>query len=1076
MSRPVDAREEPEYLRSRLAELERQVSQSQQEIECLRASERQYREFYEQAPLPYQSLDEDARIVSVNSAWLDMLGYSRQDVIGRPFEDFLAGDSPERLRICFPRFLAERRVDEIEFDVRRSDGTICRFVLNGCVIDDVQGDSLRTHCILRDVTQQRTVEALLQKERDRLAWAERLASLGNWEWNARTDLVTWSENMFSLYEMEMTPGRVVPRGMFRSVLHPDDAALVYNTTQKAMAGTEPVEVEYRICTSAGNEKHIWAHQQPIVDANGVLTGLFGIDLDVTHAKQAEQVIRASEERFSRAFHHAPVLMTLNRMGGGEYVDVNDEFARVSGFSRQELIGKTAIDVGWMSQKDVECLRGELDRSGRVSGVQLSLRTKGGESVQFLYSGELIEIDGQLHFLSIALDITERVRIQDALRQSEERFRELYEYAPVAHVTIDLDGIILECNRAAGDLMHCEIDDLIGQSVLGLQAAGRNGVEQAARILERLRAGEMIRDELVLMQRADGSTLWVGLTITPIKDERGHLVFSRAVAIDITERVENARRVRLQAEMLSQIRDAITATDLDGRITYVNQVSRELMQRPMEELTGQSVETFGEDPEYGASQREIIERTRAEGQWRGEVVNIAGDGSRVIFDTRTHLLRDEDGEPFGMIGISTDITEHVKVVDALRESEERYRRLVENQGEGIVFVDMDENFVFANPAAHDIFGAPQGGLVGRNVAEFLDEAGFGLVLQQTEMRRQGVRSSYDLVITRPDGEKRHLLSTGNPRLDREGNLIGTFGVLSDITDRVRAERALRESKELLEKAFASMQDAMFVLETGSWEIVECNPAAIEIFGYSRQELIGQPMTILHEEESASDIMRQHLYAAVEQDGVLHDFEFPMRRKDGSLFPAEHTVSQLLDETGRRFGWLSLIRDITERKQTEEDRLDLERQLLHAQKLESLGVLAGGIAHDFNNLLMAMLGNTDLALLELSPVSPVRPYLEDVSTAARRAAGLAQQMLAYSGKGRFVIELLDLNDVIREMTHLLEVSISKRAILKYDLAGSLPRIEADATQVRQVIMNLITNASEALDDQSGCHFDTHRRRGV
>jgi CheY-like chemotaxis protein len=137
----------------------------------------------------------------------------------------------------------------------------------------------------------------------------------------------------------------------------------------------------------------------------------------------------------------------------------------------------------------------------------------------------------------------------------------------------------------------------------------------------------------------------------------------------------------------------------------------------------------------------------------------------------------------------------------------------------------------------------------------------------------------------------------------------------------------------------------------------------------------------------------------------------------------------------------------------------------QKLESLGVMAGGIAHDFNNLLMVILGNADLALLRLPPESPVRGNLDDIGRAARQAADLCRQMLAYSGKGRFVLETLDLSAVVREMAHILRVSISKKATLRHEFPEHLPAVEADASQIRQVVLNLLTNASEALGDQSG-----------
>lgn len=155
----------------------------------------------------------------------------------------------------------------------------------------------------------------------------------------------------------------------------------------------------------------------------------------------------------------------------------------------------------------------------------------------------------------------------------------------------------------------------------------------------------------------------------------------------------------------------------------------------------------------------------------------------------------------------------------------------------------------------------------------------------------------------------------------------------------------------------------------------------------------------------------------------------------------------------------------RKRIDEEKLALQQQLLHAQKLESLGVLAGGVAHDFNNILTAIIGNADLAMMRLNPDSPAMENLRQIENSSTRAADLARQMLAYSGKGRFVIEPIDLNRLLEEMVHMLEVSISKKAVIQFNLHNPLPMVEADATQIRQVVMNLVINASEAIGDSSG-----------
>ena len=170
--------------------------------------------------------------------------------------------------------------------------------------------------------------------------------------------------------------------------------------------------------------------------------------------------------------------------------------------------------------------------------------------------------------------------------------------------------------------------------------------------------------------------------------------------------------------------------------------------------------------------------------------------------------------------------------------------------------------------------------------------------------------------------------------------------------------------------------------------------------------------------------------------------------------------------------------------EDERLRLEQQLLHAQKLESLGILAGGIAHDFNNILTGILGNSSLGMMRIEPDAPVAENLQNIEKAAVRAADLAKQMLAYSGKGMFVVEPINLNQLLDEMIHLLEISVSKKAELKLDLADTLPPVQGDPTQLRQIVMNLVINASEAIAEQSGViaittgfrHFDQHYLKGT
>ena len=209
----------------------------------------------------------------------------------------------------------------------------------------------------------------------------------------------------------------------------------------------------------------------------------------------------------------------------------------------------------------------------------------------------------------------------------------------------------------------------------------------------------------------------------------------------------------------------------------------------------------------------------------------------------------------------------------------------------------------------------------------------------------------------------------------------------------------------------------------------------------------------------DAVRANYQAAVASDGehasVIH-------LKDGRVFE-RYSRPQRVD--GRTVGRVFSFRDITARLKAEEERRTLERQMLHVQKLESLGVLAGGIAHDFNNLLVSVLGNAGLALAELDPASPARGRLADIELAAQRAAELTRQMLAYAGRGRFVVQRLDLSEIVGELVTLLRTVVARTAEIDVRLAEDLPDVEADASQLRQVVMNLVTNAADAIAGAAG-----------
>ncbi len=283
--------------------------------------------------------------------------------------------------------------------------------------------------------------------------------------------------------------------------------------------------------------------------------------------------------------------------------------------------------------------------------------------------------------------------------------------------------------------------------------------------------------------------------------------------------------------------------------------------------------------------------------------------------------------------------------------------------------------------------------------------------------------------------------------------------------------LRRAQLELETARARYFDLYDLAPVGYFTLserglfLEANLTIANLLGVPRRTLQEIPLArfIFPEDQDTLSQHRRMLYETLAPQSC----ELRLLRQDGSHFWArvEATVAQ--DDAQEAPVYRAVVSDLTAQKRAEEERIEMDRHMraLHSQRLESLGVLAGGIAHDFNNLLMGVLGHADLALLDLPATSPLREHLSHIKTTAVRLGEIAKQMLAYSGKGRFIIEPLSLCALVGDMTDLLRVSLPKKVILKLDLSPDLAAIEADCSQIRQVVMNLITNAAEAIGEGGG-----------
>ena len=449
-----------------------------------------------------------------------------------------------------------------------------------------------------------------------------------------------------------------------------------------------------------------------------------------------------------------------------------------------------------------------------------------------------------------------------------------------------------------------------------------------------------------------------------------------------------------------------------------------------------------------------------------------DGSIVWGSLTGTVVRDQGGHTLFAIRLIEDITERRNAEAALRKSESVLRAFFDSAPfrMGVVEIEDDDiRFIKTNATFAASIGKQVSEIAGRTASEIEYERGAIDVWRHHYRRSVAENRTVQFENQRLlNGQSEIVRATIAPIDVAPGHVPRVLFVVEDITESRQAEEELAKQRVLMDTIVRQAADAVVVCDSLG-EVLFVNEAARRIAripdGVAVDVLSPEIWGTAYDETGAIVPAKNWSIPMALRGEVYQSQAARMVRGDGSYYDILVSTAPVRDAHGTIVAAVATFTDVTERRKAEDERRKIEAQMQHAQKLESLGVLAGGIAHDFNNLLVGILGNADLALSELSQHSPAASYLHDVIKAAQRASDLSRQMLAYSGQGKFVVEPVNLNDIIEEMAHLLKVSISKNAVLRFDLAEPLPCVEADATQIRQVVMNLITNASDALENHVG-----------
>jgi len=841
---------------------------------------------------------------------------------------------------------------------------------------------------------------------------------------------------------------------------------------------------------------------------------------------AEATPRAGEEKYRHLFENLNDAAFLADANTGRLLDANRQAEVLLGRPRDEIIGLHQTELHPPGTADQYRQKfADHVAKGHAADYDGEVIRKDGAIVPVSISAAAFALGGRDLVIGLFHDTTERKRGEEALRQVEEQYRTLVNNVPIGvfRSTPDPGGKLIAANPALARISGRESPD----EIIGLPAADFYGdpANRAALSDSILAQGNVSGIELYL-EKKDGTPVWVNISAHATRAPDGSIQYFDGTVEDITGRKRTEEALRESEERLglaiagsnaglwdleirwgepgeSPVRQAYFSPRLKGFIGYKDDEFPNSLEAWDERVLPEDL------PRLKASARDHFEGRKPLHEVEYRIRHK--DGSIRWIHSRGKIQKDNDGAPIRWTGVDWDVTERKKTEEALHESEEKYRLILENTGTAMSIVEQDGTLSFANKSYEALSGYSEEELNGMSIFNVIAPKDMERLKQYDDARMSGAEAptSFEFDFVAKSGEPKHVLATVH-------FIPGTkkrVGSLIDITERKRAEEALQRRLKV-EQVVASIS-ARFVglapteVTTG---IDFALRALGQCAGVDRSYVFllsddGATMSNTHEwcaegiERQIASLQNMPTDLVPWWIGKLQRFEtihIPRVADLPAEASAEKEIIQAQDiqslvvvpliARGRLAGFLGfdsvrtektwaqediallkvaggIIVSALETSRAEQERRKLEAQIQEAQKLESLGVLAGGIAHDFNNLLAGIIGNTDLALAGLSPGSSAQEPIEEAKKAGLRASELTKQLLAYTGKGPLEIRAINLNELVKEMGHLLKVSISKKVSLACHLAAEPLAVMGDASQIQQVIMNLITNASEAIGDAIG-----------
>jgi len=910
----------------------------------------------------------------------------------------------------------------------------------------------------------------LIKSEERFNLAMNASKDGLWDWDITTDKVYYSPAYGEMlgYAYSEIPQQVA---FWKGLMHPDDRDISLKANLGCIENQcDNFNIEFRLKMKNGGWKWINSRGKVVGrEDTGRATRMVGTHVDISEYKSNMEILRASEEKFRLAFYTSPDAINLNRLQDGVYIDINNSFTQMVGYTREEVIGKTAIGLNlWKNPHDRQKLIDGLQKNGYVENLEAQFVAKDGAIKDGLMCSRLLKINEESIFISITRDITDRKRVENEIKQAAENLKAVFNSTPNVLALVNEEVKVEMLNHKGEAFTGRNKDKFMGtlcgdvfNCINSFDNGGCGKNPECSKCLLRalslstFKTGEPhLEKECQMTFLLDGNKKNIDFLIsTTLLEINGAKVLLSLTDITEHKKAENdLRKGDEQHRLILQTAiDGFWLTDVNGKILEANESYCRMSGYKREELLTMNIQDL-EAKEKDMDVMARMERLIAIGQDRFETQHRRKDGT--IFDVEASVQYKQNAD--GCICFLRDITNRKTSEKSLKDSEQKWRNVLVNTPQIGISLDPDANIIFANGHFLKLTGWKESEVIGRNWFDrFIPKQNREIIREvfKTVMHQRDTLefSTHENEIVTRSGELRNIAWSNVLTKDISGDIADITCLGIDLTERKLVEKELSFQAMLLNQ----ISDHITATDLEG-NIIYVNEAVTKSLKQNQEELLGKMVTG-YGEDSSRGVTQEQIINSTLRDGEWTG-EIVNYDSDGKEMIMNCRTKLVKDNNGNPISMVGIATDITEYKK-------METRVQQAQKMESIGNLAGGIAHDFNNILYPIIGLSEMLIEDLPKNSLENENVKEILKAGQRGSELVKQILAFSRQNEHTMTPVRVQFVMKEVLKLIRASIPMNIEINQHLQSDCGLVLADSTQLHQIGMNLITNAYHAVEGVGG-----------